>query len=253
MAAGNHEQPFRRCDTEDTVQLLVQHLNREGIDVLNVEQLNSTGRDCVFLAMMHGVRPDARQNARRMVKDRDDGGRALDMEAVTVAQMRGMLADHIVNIWDNQNSWARGAMHIHVNHEARGYLGLSAEADASTVRDAYCAAIRGTDPHQPMYGDTGCMLAFASRFQATVLCWMPPRQAQQAQRQRNRLFRPLLFGSAETAREGGETANRVACMMLLYIMTDGVGHAKPLRARTSREGRPGRFTGASVHRKYALA
>jgi hypothetical protein len=192
--------------------------------------------------MMYGVRPNA--HGLRVVKDRDNGNAVINLANKTVQEIRDMLAQHIVSVWDSQNSWARHAIRMHVEHEARSYLNMH-NADLAVVRDAYCDAIRGVNGHAPIYGDPGVQLAFASRFQATVLCWLPPRRT--AERSRGTLFRPLMYGSHQAARDAGEHANRTACLMLMYVLVAGVGHAMPLRARQARDGRPGRFTGALRH------
>jgi hypothetical protein len=93
----NPEQPFGRCDTAETVQLLENGLAASNIDVLQVENLNVTGRDCVFLAMIHGVRPEPRSNNRRLAADRDNNGAAVDMADVKVENVRDMIADLVTS------------------------------------------------------------------------------------------------------------------------------------------------------------
>jgi hypothetical protein len=198
---------------------------------------------------MHGVRPDGRQQPiRRRVVDRDNQNAVVVLDDITVDGMRAMLAEHIVTVWDDQNAWARGAIRMHIDVEARAYLQLGADVGIGAVRDAYCDAIRGVNGRERLFADLGCQLAFASRFKCCILCFIPPRQSPRNPG-RNILYRPLMFGSHATAAAAGERENRTSCLMMMYVLQDGVGHAEPLRARTSGEGRPSRFTGVcdAVH------
>ena len=234
----NPETPFQRCDTLESVAALKSRLHGLGIDVVNVEGLNTTGRDCVILAMMYGVRPN--QSGRRVVRDRDDNGRQLDLAAVTVDEMRNMLAEHIVRVWDDRRAWAQEALHMFVDHEFRSYLGQPAEATLNTVRDAYCEAIRGENGRERLFGDQGVQLAFASRFQCTVMNSIPARS--NANR-RPQMYRPLMFGARGATERTGDIGARTTCLTVFYVLGEGCGHAEPLRANRAVDGQPSRFTG----------
>jgi hypothetical protein len=125
-------------------------------------------------------------------------------------------------------------------YEARSYLQLDQNVDLGSVRDAYCDAIRGVNGRQRMFGDQGVQLAFASLFKATVVCWVPPRPAANAAR--NMLYRPLMWGSSAATHV--EVGARTSCLMMFYVLQEGVGHGEPLLAESAQHGRPSRFTGA---------
>lgn len=237
MSAYSPERLFGRCDTAETVQLLKTGLAASSLDVVQVDGMNTTGRDCVILALMYGVKENTQ--GRRIVHDVDQQGAAVDLGDMTVANIRQMCADHIRAVWDAQGKWAREALRMHVDHEARMYLNLL-DARLHEVRDAYCNAICGVGC-EVMYADQGVQLAFASRFTCTVVSWSPPRP--RAGRSRNMLYRPFMFGSLATARASGEPGARTTCLMIMYVLGDGVGHAEPVKARSGAMGRPSRFTG----------
>ena len=65
------EVPFGRRDTPATVNCLRRELARVNVNAANMEGLNVTGRDCVFLSMTHCVK-SASDGTRRM---KDDGSR----------------------------------------------------------------------------------------------------------------------------------------------------------------------------------
>jgi hypothetical protein len=134
------ERPFGRCDTEQTVVVLKAGLAASGLDVLHVDGLNINGRDCVVLAMMYGVRPN--DQGQRIVHDRDNGGAPVNLGEKTAADIRNMCADHIMTVWNAENTWDRAELHMHVQYEARAYLNMP-HAPAEAVRDACCNAIRG--------------------------------------------------------------------------------------------------------------
>jgi hypothetical protein len=233
----NPETPFGVCDTPETVAQLKARLAHNHIHVVNVEGLNPSGCDCVFLAMMYGVRPNTQ--GRRVVKDMDNNGVALDMGQLTVDDVRNRIAHHIIAIWNKEQSWVRRAIRMHIMYEARSYLQLDASVDLATLRDAYCDAIRGVNGRQRMFGDLGVQLAFASLFKATVVCWVPPRPTANAAR--NMLYRPLMFGSSTATHV--EPGARTSCLMMFYVLQEGVGHGEPLLADSAQHGRPSRFTG----------
>jgi hypothetical protein len=234
------ERPFGRCDTEQTVAALKAGLVASGLDILHVDGLNINGRDCVYLALLYGVR--ANDQGQRIVHDRDNGGVAVNLEGKTAADIRNMCADHIITVWNAENTWDRAVRRMRVQYEARAYFNMP-DAPVEAVRDAYCNAIRGVGV-APMYGDQGVQIAFAARFTVTVLSWFPPRP--QANRTRNQMFRPYIHGSAQVARAVGERSKRTPCLMIMCVLADGMAHAEPVRARRPDQGRPSRFTGVIV-------
>ena len=93
-----HRRPFGRRDSPEIVASLPEELAKNGVHAINVDGLNRSGRDCVYLSMMHGVKPD--RTGRRRVRDddnRDPANRpiAFNMEEKTFSDIQKMLADHI--------------------------------------------------------------------------------------------------------------------------------------------------------------
>jgi hypothetical protein len=71
------------------------------------------------------------------------------------------------------------------------------------------------------------------------------------------LYRPLMFGSAAAATGNGELGARTTCLMMFYVLNEGVGHGEPLLANRAQMGRPSRYNGADFSRgreqNYCLA
>lgn len=235
------EMPFGACDTVETVGLLKRTLVSYNIAVVaEASSLNSNGRDCVFIALKLGVRPSGPSN-QRLVRDIDKN-EIVNLDDMTVDDVREGIADHIVTVWEKPEHWATAALKIHIDNEARAYLNMQT-ATLLEVRDKYCAAIKGVNGCEKMFGDQACQLAFASRYSSTVVCWSPPRST--ATTKSNRLFRPIMFGANA---EVGTNTSRSPCLMMLYVLGEGVGHAEPLIAGERKHGVPSRFTSVSTSR-----
>jgi hypothetical protein len=224
-----------RRDTEQTVAALKAGLVVSGLDCFSVDGLNINGRNCVFLALLYGIRPN--DQGQRIVHDRDNGGAAVDLGEKAVQDIRNMCADHVLSPCGMRTT--RGTVPCCTCVHEHAYMNMP-DAPVEDLRDAYCNAIRGVGV-APMHGDQGVQVAVAARNTVTVLSVSPPRS--QANRTRNQMYRPFIFGSAQVARVVGERDHRTPCLMIMYVLADGVGHAEPVRARRPDQGRPSRFTG----------
>ena len=227
MSGYAPEVPFGRRDSPETVASLREELAKNGVHAINVDGLNRSGRDCVYLSMMHGVKPD--RTGRRRVRDddnRDPANKpiAFEMEEKTVSDIRKMLADHIEGIWDMAGHWARDSLRLHSEHEARHYYDMECRP-VEEVMQRYCKAIRGED-EPGMYGDVGVMLAFASRFNVKLLVFTPPVVVN-TRTNTTKLYRPFVFG-ARSVDGRGRKVQRATSYMMIYVLAEGLAHAEPL-------------------------
>lgn len=225
------EVPFRACDTLATVEVLRNKLEEKHVvGVPEAAGMNKNGRDCVFIALKYGTK--ATVGGVRKVKDTDTGAN-VDLNTLTILQLRCNLADHVKKVWDDPTKWARNAIKRHVLEEGKSFLQLH-NATPTQVRDAYCDAIKGENGREEMYGDLGVMLAFTSKYSVVMMCFFPPRPT--ATVSATQLFRPLKFGTEAPG-------SRVACTLMMYVLDDGVGHAEPLRGVSATHVRQARFHG----------
>ena len=225
-----------------TVEVLKTRLAAKNVvHVPEAAGLNKNGRDCVFIAMKYGTRATA--GGVRRVKDADTGMN-VDLNQLSIMQLRTAIAEHVKKVWDDANWWSHDAIKMHICTEARSYLRMP-DARPDLVKDAYCKAVKGEANYPPLYGDLGVMLAFASKYHVVTLCFFPPRPT--ATVSTVNLFKPLKMGHNAPGNR-----SRVSCTFMMYILDEGVGHAEPLRGVTAAHVRQSRFN-STYHRQSVCA